>query len=305
MKVSDLFFGRARFRAAASVPRSSGNKLREIDPRMFFRSALKYALLTAIAVVFIGPFLWLLSTAIKSGAENIFAYPPKFIPSEPTLKNFARVFDALPFVRYFINSLFIAVIAVLCNLVFCSLAAYPLARMSFAGKNAAFLILISTMMLPFQLLMIPLFKIAVMLGLKNSFLGLIIPHACTAFGIFLVRQAFLGIPYQLEESARVEGINRLQIWWFVMLPLIRPALATLAVFTFIGVWGDFLWPLIIMDDQSKFTLPLGVNKLAGAFGKDWRLVAAGSILSVIPTIVVFIFTQRFFISGALRGAVKG
>ena len=207
--------------------------------------------------------------------------------------------------RYFINSLFIAVIAVFCNLVFCSLAAYPLARMPFAGKNAVFLILISTMMLPFQLLMIPLFKIAVMLGLKNSFLGLIIPHACTAFGIFLVRQAFLGIPYQLEESARVEGINRFQIWWFVMLPLIRPALATLAVFTFIGVWGDFLWPLIIMDDQSKFTLPLGVNKLAGAFGKDWRLVAAGAILSVIPTIVIFIFTQRFFISGALRGAVKG
>ena len=119
-----------------------------------------------------------------------------------------------------------------------------------------------------------------------------------------MRQAFLAVPHQLEESARIEGVNRFQIWWYVMLPLVKPTLATLAVFTFIGVWGDFLWPLIILDDQSKYTLPLGVNKLAGTFGKDWRLIAAGAILSIIPTIVVFLFTQRFFISGAFKGAVK-
>ena len=281
------------------------NSLKQAAAGAVLRVVAKYALLVAIAAVFIGPFLWLLSTAMKSGSENIFSYPPEFIPVEPTLNNFARVFDALPFSSYFINSAFVSMVAVSCNLVFCSLAAYPLARMRFAGKNTIFLILISTMMLPFQLLMIPLYSIAVSLGLNNSFLGLMIPHACTAFGIFLMRQAFLGIPDQLEESARIEGVNRFQIWWYVMLPLVKPTLATLAVFTFIGVWGDFLWPLIIIDDQSKFTLPLGVNKLAGAFGKDWRLVAAGAILSIIPTIVVFLFTQRFFISGALKGAVKG
>lgn len=266
---------------------------------------LRYAALIAVALVFIGPFAWLLSTAMKSGSENIFQYPPQFLPQQPTFQNFGRVFQALPFLSYFVNSAFVAAMAVSCNLVFCSLAAYPLARMSFAGKNPIFLVLISTMMLPFQLLMIPLYSIAVALGLNNSFLGLMIPHACTAFGIFLMRQAFLTIPHQLEESARVEGVSRLRIWWHVMLPLSKPALATLAVFTFVGVWGDFLWPLVIMDDQAKFTLPLGVNKLSGAFGKDWRLVAAGAILSVIPTIAVFLFAQRFFISGALKGAVKG
>ncbi|MBC6402155.1 MAG: carbohydrate ABC transporter permease [Hyphomonadaceae bacterium] len=273
--------------------------------REFARRGVQYAVLLAVACAFIGPFLWLLSTAMKSGAENIFESPPQFIPKAPTLENFGRVFESLPFVTYFFNSAIVASVAVICNLLFCSLAAYPLARMSFAGKNAIFLILISTMMLPFQLLMIPLYSIAVTLGLNNSFFGLIIPHACTAFGIFLMRQAFLAVPHQLEESAHIEGVNRFQIWWYIMLPLVRPTLATLAVFTFIGVWGDFLWPLIILDDQSKYTLPLGVNKLAGTFGKDWRLVAAGAILSVIPTIAVFLFTQRFFISGALKGAVKG
>lgn len=269
------------------------------------RMFLRYVILILVACVFIGPFLWLLSTAMKSGSENIFQYPPEFIPRSPTLENFVRVFDALPFLTYFANSVFVAAIAVSCNLVFCSLAAYPLARMSFRGKNIIFLTLISTMILPFQLMMIPLYSIAVNLGLNNTFLGLIIPHACTAFGVFLMRQSFLAIPHQLEESALMEGVNRLQIWWHVMLPLVKPALATLAVFTFIGVWGDFLWPLIIIDDQTKFTLPLGVNRLAGAFAKDWRLVAAGAILSIIPTIVVFLFSQRFFISGALKGAVKG
>ncbi len=266
---------------------------------------LRYAILISVACVFVGPFLWLMSTAMKSGSENIFQYPPEFLPREPTLENFSRVFDALPFFTYFINSALVSAIAVLCNLMFCSLAAYPLARMSFRGKNVVFLILISTMILPFQLLMIPLYSIAVSLGLNNSFLGLIIPHACTAFGVFLMRQSFSTIPNQLEESALIEGVNRLRIWWHVLLPLVKPSLATLAVFTFIGVWGDFLWPLIIIDDQTKFTLPLGVNKLAGTFGQDWRLVAAGAILSILPTIAVFLLSQRFFVSGALKGAVKG
>jgi len=269
------------------------------------RIVLRYAVLVIVASVFAGPFLWLLSTALKSGAENIFQYPPALIPREATLDNFKRVFEALPFLSYFLNSALVAALAVSCNLMLCSLAAYPLARMSFAGRQGIFLVLISTLMLPFQLLMIPLYTIAVTLGLNNSFLGLVIPHACTAFGIFLMRQAFMAIPHQLEESAHLEGVTRLQIWWHVLLPLVKPTLATLAVFTFVGVWGDFLWPLIIIDDQTRYTLPLGVNKLAGAFGKDWRLVAAGAVLSIVPMMLVFLFTQRFFISGALRGAVKG
>lgn len=266
---------------------------------------LRYCALLFVALLTIGPFLWLLSTALKSPGENIFQYPPVLLPEEPTLDNFVRVFDSQPFLVYLKNSTLVAIISVVANLLFASLAAYPLARMEFKGKNVIFLVLLSSMMIPFQLLMIPVYNIAINLGLQNSFLGLVLPHACTAFGVFLMRQAFLGIPKALEESAMLEGLNPLQIWWYVLLPLVKPSLATLAVFSFIAVWGDFLWPLIILDDPSYYTLPLGVNRLANTFSMDWRLVAAGAIFSIIPILLVFIFSQKYFIEGAMKGGVKG
>ncbi|MFY8062516.1 MAG: carbohydrate ABC transporter permease, partial [Usitatibacteraceae bacterium] len=168
-----------------------------------------------------------------------------------------------------------------------------------------FIVLLSSMMIPFQLLMIPVYELAVSLGLQNTYLGLVLPHACTAFGIFFMRQAFLSVPVAIEEAAIMDGVSRLRIWWFVMLPLIKPSLATLAVFSFIAVWGDFLWPLIIIDQPSLFTLPLGVNRLASTFSLDWRLVAAGAVFSIVPILLFFTFTQRFFIEGAMKGAVKG
>ncbi|GAA5525509.1 L-arabinose transport system permease protein AraQ [Microbulbifer aestuariivivens] len=265
----------------------------------------RYAALLAVALLTMGPFLWLLSTALKSGSENIFQYPPALLPESPTLENFSRVLATQPFLLYLKNSALVAVLSVAANLLLASLAAYPLARMEFKGKNLIFIVLLSSMMIPFQLLMIPVYNIAINLGLQNSYLGLVLPHACTAFGVFLMRQAFLGIPRALEESAMIEGVNRLKIWWHVMLPLVKPSLATLAVFSFIAVWGDFLWPLIILDDPGYYTLPLGVNRLANTFSMDWRLVAAGAIFSIIPILVVFIFSQKYFIEGAMRGAVKG
>lgn len=265
----------------------------------------RYFGLACVALITMGPFLWLLSTALKSGSENIFAYPPSMLPEQPTLQNFVRVLETQPFLLYLKNSVLVAVLSVSANLVFASLAAYPLARMEFRGKNLIFLVLLSSMMIPFQLLMIPVYNIAITLGLQNSYLGLVLPHACTAFGVFLMRQAFLGIPKALEESALLEGLNRLQIWWYVLLPLVKPSLATLAVFSFIAVWGDFLWPLIILDDPNYYTLPLGVNRLANTFSMDWRLVAAGAVFSILPILAVFIFSQKYFIEGAMRGAVKG
>ncbi|GMG86467.1 carbohydrate ABC transporter permease [Biformimicrobium ophioploci] len=266
---------------------------------------LRYLGLLLVAFVTVGPFLWLLSTALKSGAENIFAYPPQFLPQQPTLDNFARVLESQPFLLYLKNSVLVAALSVTANLLFASLAAYPLARMDFHGKQLIFLVLLSSMMIPFQLLMIPVYNLAIGLGLQNSYLGLVLPHACTAFGVFLMRQAFLGIPRALEENAMIEGLNRLQIWWYVLLPLVKPSLATLAVFSFIAVWGDFLWPLIILDDPAFYTLPLGVNRLANTFSMDWRLVAAGAIFSILPILAVFLFSQKYFIEGAMRGAVKG
>ncbi len=274
-------------------------------PKRFLPLALRYLGLSLMVLFTIGPFLWLLSTALKSGNENIFSYPPSLLPQEPTLKNFVRIFESQPFFTYLKNSILVASIAVVCNLTFSSLAAYPLARMDFKGKKLIFGMLLASMMIPFQLLMIPVYQLAISLGLNNSYLGLVLPHACTAFGIFFMRQAFSTIPKAVEEAALMDGVSRLKIWFYVLLPLVKPSLATLAVFSFIGVWGDFLWPLIIIDQPALFTLPLGVNRLASAFSLDWRLVAAGAIFSLLPILIFFTFTQRYFIEGAMKGAVKG
>lgn len=269
------------------------------------RYTVAYILLLLVALTMIGPFLWLLSTAMKSGGENIFAYPPKLVPDNPTLDNFGKVMDAFPFWRYLWNSTVVSVLTVLCNIVFCSLAAFPLARMKFRGKQLVFILILSTMMIPFQLLMIPIYLLALKLDLQNTYLGLILPHAATAFGIFLMRQAFLAIPYALDESAYMDGANSMQVWWKILMPLVRPSLVTLAIFTFMMAWGDFLWPLIIASDNSMYTLPLGVNALAGSFSSDWRMIASGSIISILPIVILFVLLQRYFISGATKGAVKG
>lgn len=268
------------------------------------KRVLHYLALLAWALVTIGPFLWLLSTALKGPGENLFASPPQLLPAEPTLSNFARVLESQPMFGYLGNSLQVALLAVLLNGLFASMAGYALARIDFRAKPLVFAALLASMMLPFQLLMIPVYQLALSLGLRNSLLGLVLPHACTAFGVLLMRQAFDSIPRALEEAAVMEGVGRFRIWAFVCLPLVRPQLATLAVFTFIAAWGDFLWPLILNDDPSTFTLPLGVNRLAGMFSLDWRLVAAGAVFSLIPVLAVFAFSQRFFIEGALKGAVK-
>lgn len=265
----------------------------------------RYAGLALAAFVTIGPFLWLLSTALKSARDNIFSYPPSFIPQHPTLENFFRIFDSQPFFQYLGNSVLVAVLAVTLNLTFASLAAYPLARIPFKGRALIFALLLASMMIPFQLLMIPVYELAISLGLQNTYVGLVLPHACTAFGVFFMRQAFLGVPRAIEEAAIMDGVSRFRIWWHIMLPLVKPSLATLAIFTFIAVWGDFLWPLIIVDQPALFTLPLGVNRLASAFSLDWRLVAAGAIFSILPILIFFTFTQRYFIEGAMKGAVKG
>lgn len=267
--------------------------------------ALRYAALLLLVGLTVGPFLWLLSTSLKGAGENIYSFPPSLLPREPTLANYVKVFESQPFFTYLLNSSLVAALSVASNLALASLAAYPLARMDFRGRGLVFGTLLATMMVPFQLLMIPVYELALALGLHNSTAGLVLPHACTAFGIFFMRQAFLSIPRALEEVALIEGVSRLRIGWFVMLPLVRPSLATLAVFSFIAVWGDFLWPLIITDDPAHFTLPLGVNRLASTFSMDWRLVAAGAVFSILPILAVFSFSQRFFIEGAMKGAVKG
>ena len=264
-----------------------------------------YGGLSAIALIMLFPLLWLISTAFKSPAENIFQFPPQLFPLHPTFDNFVRVWQTNPFGQYLFNSTVIAFLTVGLNLLFCSLAAYPLARLKFRGKEIIFAAIVSTIMIPFQIVMIPLYILTVQLGLRNSYLGIIFPSLASAFGIFLLRQAFQGVPKELEEAARMDGCSELGIWWFVMLPAIRPALVTLAIFVFIGSWSDFLWPLIVVDRPEYYTLPLGVAMLAGTFSLDWRLIAAGSVISIAPILVLFLFVQRYIVPTETGSGVKG
>ena len=269
------------------------------------KSIWMYGLLAAIALLMLFPLLWLLSTSLKSPTEDIFQFPPQLLPSQPTFNNFVRVWQTNPFGRYLFNSTLIAVLTVGLNLLFCALAAYPLARLEFRGREIIFTAIVTTIMIPFQIVMIPLYILTVQLGMKNSYLGIIFPAIASAFGIFLLRQAFQGVPKELEEAARIDGCSELGIWWNVMIPAIRPALVTLAIFVFIGSWSDFLWPLIVIDKPEFYTLPLGVAMLAGTFSLDWRLIAAGSIISIAPILVLFLFLQRYIVPTETGSGVKG
>jgi putative chitobiose transport system permease protein len=264
-----------------------------------------YGLLSAIAIIMLFPLLWLISTALKSQTENIFQFPPQLLPSQPTFENFVRVWQTNPFGQYLFNSTLIAVLTVGLNLLFCALAAYPLARLDFRGRDWIFTAIVTTIMIPFQIVMIPLYILTVQLGIRNSYLGIIFPGIASAFGIFLLRQAFAGVPKEMEEAARIDGCSELGLWWFVMLPAIRPALVTLAIFVFIGSWSDFLWPLIVIDNPELYTLPLGVATLAGTFSLDWRLIAAGSVISIAPVLLVFLLLQRYIVPTEAGSGVKG
>ncbi len=264
-----------------------------------------YVLLGAIAFVMLFPLLWLVGTSFKSPTEDIFQFPPQLLPSQPTFQNFLTVWQRNPFGQYLWNSTIVAVLTVSLNLLFCSLAAYPLARLDFRGRDLIFTLVVSTIMIPFQIVMIPLFVLTVQLGLRNTYLGVIFPSLASAFGIFLLRQAFQGVPKELEEAGRMDGCSELGLWWNIMLPAVRPALVTLAIFVFIGSWSDFLWPLIVLDRPESYTLPLGVATFASSTDFDWRLIAAGSVISIAPVIILFLFVQRYIVPTDTSSGVKG
>jgi len=268
-------------------------------------SALQLGALLLLALLMLVPLLWLVSTSLKGPAENIFSTPPSLIPAQPSLEAYGRLFADYPLVLYLFNSTVVSLLAVLGNLLFCSLAAYPLARMRFAGRGLVLALVVATILIPFQVVMIPLYLMMVQLGLRNTLWALIISQAATAFGIFLLRQSFLGVPVELEEAARIDGCTPVGEWWNVMIPAARADLITLAMFVFIGTWSDFLWPLVILDDPRLYTLPLGLQQLASSFSLDWRLVAAGSVVSILPVLVLFVLLQRFILPSASGDAVKG
>ena len=266
---------------------------------------LQLLLLIVLALVVLVPLLWLVSTSLKGPAEDIFTSPPALLPSQPSLDAYGRLFRDNPLGLYLFNSTVVSLLAVVANLLFCSLAAYPLARMRFAGRGLVLGLVVATILIPFQVVMIPLYLLMVQLGLRNTLMALVIPQAATAFGLYLLRQSFLGVPAELEEASRMDGCSKLGEWWNVMIPAARADLITLAMFVFIGTWSDFLWPLVILDEPQLFTLPLGLQQLASSFSLDWRIVAAGSVVSILPVLLLFILLQRFILPSASGDAVKG
>lgn len=268
-------------------------------------NVLLLVVLLALALLVLVPLFWLVSTSLKGPAENIFTTPPALLPEQPSLDAYRRLFADHPMGLYLFNSTVVSLLAVAGNQLFCSLAAYPLARMRFAGRGLVLALVVATILIPFQVVMIPLYLLMVQLGLRNTLWALIIPQAATAFGIFLLRQSFIGVPVELEEAARIDGCTPAGEWWNVMIPAARADLITLAMFVFIGTWSDFLWPLVILDDPGFYTLPLGLQQLASSFSLDWRIVAAGSVVSILPVLLLFVLLQRYILPSASGDAVKG
>ena len=267
-----------------------------LQPRGWRRS-LRIILLIAAAVLFIAPALWMVSSSLKPDYE-IFATPPPLWPSTPRWQNYGEALTSLPFGRFAVNTLIIALSTIIGHLLSCSIVAYGFARLQAPGKGFFFVLMLSTLMLPYPVVMVPLFIIFSKIGLINSFIPLILPAFFgNAFYIFLLRQSFKQIPPDLEDAARMDGAGTFQVLLNVILPLSRPALATVAIFTFQAAWNDFLGPLIFLHDQSLYTLQLGLSLFRGAYNVQWAYLMAASLVVTLPVIAIFFIAQKSFIEG--------
>lgn len=264
-----------------------------------------YVLLLIVASGMVGPFLWIFLTSLKGPTDAIYSIPPQLIPLAPTLDNFRNVMNQLPIGNFFLNSIIVGVLTTIGNVLITSLAAYPLAKMKFRGREVIFYLLLATLVVPVQLTYIPSFVLAVkFFHYYDKLQALILPSLSSAFNIFLLRQAFKAIPNDLIDAAKVDGASELRTWWSILLPVVRPALATTAIFTFVNSWNDFLWPSLMLHSRGGMTLPVGLAALQGMFSSDMRSIAAGVTMTVIPILIFFIALQKYFVKG-LSGAVKG
>ncbi|WP_427181703.1 carbohydrate ABC transporter permease [Paenibacillus sp. TC-CSREp1] len=257
-----------------------------------------------ISLVMIVPFLWMLSTSFKL-QEEVFQYPIQWIPQVFHFENYAEVWTSIPFPLYYFNSLKVSILVTLGQLITCSLAGYAFARLDFPGKNRLFIMYFAAFMIPYQVIMIPQYFVIKKLGLVDSHWALILLEIFSPYGVFLMRQFLSGISKELSEAARIDGCNEFGIFARIIMPLAKPALATLGIFAFSWVWNDFQAPLIYLTSDSLKTLPLGLASLNGEFTSQTQLIMAGTVLSLIPVVTVFLFFQRYFISGITAGSVKG
>lgn len=261
-----------------------------------------YALLSLLAVITVYPFWWTLVTALSTTGD-IYSFPPPLWPQDPSFENFIEVFNTIKLITFYKTSILIAAATVVGTLVICSLAAYPLARMEFAGKRIVFGAIIATMILPAEINFLVNFITIAKFNLVDTIAGVVLPNLAGAVGIFLMKQAFEAVPGDLIDAARIDGANEWQIYWQIMLPLAKPALGALTILTMVSAWNQYIWPSVVMTNPDNFPLSVGVQYLSSAFSSKTRVVAAGAVLTILPMLIVFLFTQRFFLRG-FDGAVK-
>ncbi|MGI8688866.1 MAG: carbohydrate ABC transporter permease [Thermomicrobiales bacterium] len=268
------------------------------------RKALLYLLLTAVALIILFPLLYALAASFMT-QDEIARYPPKFIPSGLNLDNYRAVLERLPIPRYILNSFIVAASVMIAQLVTASLSAYAFAVREFRGRTALFMLFLATLMIPFEVTLIPNYQTISQWGLKDSYLGLIAPFVATGFGTFLLRQFFLSIPSELHDAATLDGCGSLRYLLTIVIPLSRPALGTLAVYSFLGTWNQYLWPLLVTDSRNMRTTQIGLNFLRNEESLSYNLIMAGVVLVLIPTIALLIVGQRQLIRGLTAGSVKG
>lgn len=267
-------------------------------------SVLLHAALVAGAILTLAPLAWMVSASLMpTGAAN--AIPPPLLPPRVTFEHYVELFTHLDLARTFGNSLFVTVSATLASLVINAMAGYAFAKLRFRGRDRLFQLLMGALVIPAQVGMMPLFLMVQGLGLVNTPWGVMIPALASIFGIFMIRQFALSIPDDLLDAARIDGAGEFRIFWTVVLPVLRPILVTLATFTFLSTWNDFMWPLIVLSDDAKYTLPVALANLSGEHVQDTELMMAGSVLTVLPVLALFLVMQRSYIRGVLMGSVKG
>ncbi|MCM3749966.1 carbohydrate ABC transporter permease [Paenibacillus pasadenensis] len=265
--------------------------------------AIGYVLLLLLALFMMGPFLWLLSVSLMPGT-NVFAFPPAIFPTFIRFDNYTQVWGFIDFPKYIGNTLIITGLGLLLNIVLSLTTAYPLAKMRFKGRSLIFGILVATMIIPSSTALVVHYLTINWLNLRNSFLGVVLPSAVSVFNIFLMRQTFMGVPDDIRDSGKVDGASEFRIWWQLMVPMVRPGIAVIALLEFMSYWNSFLWPMVVLDDPAQYPLASALTFLNGQFSYNFGWIAAGTILSVLPIIAVFLFTQRYYMEG-ISGAVKG
>jgi multiple sugar transport system permease protein len=262
-----------------------------------------WAIMVLITVATLAPLVWMVSASFMPGGEAS-TFPPRFFPRVFTLEHYTALFTRLNIARYFLNSTFLALSVTAISLLVNSLAGYAFAKYRFRGRDPLFKFLISSMVIPSQVTMLPLFLMLNKMGFVNSYVGVIIPGMASIFGIFLIRQFAFTIPDSFIEAARMDGASDLRIYWSLILPLCKPILITLAIFTFMGTWNDFLWPLIVMTDDTMYTLPVALANLSLEHVQDTELMMAGSVITIAPVLILFVAVQRYYIQGIMAGGIK-